>query len=196
MRCYRLPLKLIARGTWADITHAAKAVLPPIGLHADNNGKAFPGIRVIQKLSGCADAHTVHSGIHSLISHKCLVKEKEGRHNVYYLINNAIWQGGSYFPMNENFFLYGTWAELFRCEKAVFGVLCVKASILNPDMPPELEMQRNDNDIEVFSFGIIQPMKFRKLAGVSRWSWYKGLRGLDKKNLIATKENNQYVVYK
>lgn len=138
-RVYRLPLKLVTWGGWRKINHPARAILPVIGLHADKSGKSFPGIKLISKLSGYKDLRRVRQGICSLIKAGFLKREKEGRHNVYYLVNDAIWLGGSYFPMNEYLFIKGWWAKLLSCEKAVFVVLAVKGAIADPDTPVEFD---------------------------------------------------------
>lgn len=195
MRKYRLPLKLVTWGSWRKINHSARAVLPVIGLHADKNGKSFPGIKVIIKMSGCQKAHTVHKGLKCLINNKLLRKEKEGRHNVYYLINDAIWMGGSFFPMTEYLFSEGWWAKLLPCEKAVFVVLAIKGAIENPDVPEEFTDEALDEKIH--SHGIIQPTKWLRLAGVkSNKSWYNALSGLCEKRWIGITKNNEYVIYR
>lgn len=193
-RCYRLPLKLVTWGSWRKISHSARAILPVIGLHADRSGKSFPGVETIMKMSGCHKAETVELGLSSLIENELLTKKKQGRHNVYNICNDAICKGGSYFPMSEYFFTEGWWAKLFPCEKAVFVVLAVKGAIENPDVPEEFEVEALEEKIH--SHGIIQPVKWLRLAGISRQSWYNALSGLCKKNWIGTTKNNEYVVYR
>lgn len=193
-RCYRLPLKLVTWGSWRKINHSARAILPVLGLHADRSGKSFPGIETIMKMSGCQKARTVRKGLKCLISNKLLTKEKEGRHNVYYLANQAIRMGGSYFPMNEYLFTEGWWAKLLPCEKAVFVVLAVKGAIENPDIPEEFEIEAEEDKIH--SHGVIQPAKWLRLTGITKPSWYTALYGLNEKHWIGVAENNGYVIYK
>jgi len=118
------------------------------------------------KMSGCQKAHTVHKGLECLIENKLLSREREGRHNVYNLNKDAIWKGGSYFPMSEYFFTEGWWAKLLPCEKAVFVVLAVKGAIENPDVPEEFIQQAEEEKIQ--SHGIIQPTKWLRLAGITK----------------------------
>ena len=141
-------------------------------------------------MSGCQKPHTVHRGLDCLIANNLLKREKEGRHNVYYLLNQAIWLGGSYFPMAEYLFSEGWWAKLFPCEKAVFVVLAVKGAIADPDVPEEFEEE------EIHSHGVIQPAKWLRLAGVSRQSWYNALSGLCEKHWIGMTENKEYAIYR
>ena len=193
-RVYRLPLKLVTWGGWRKINHPARAILPVIGLHADKDGRSFPGIKLISKFSGYKDLRRVRQGICSLIKAGLLKKEKEGRHNVYYLANQAIRMGGSYFPMNEYLFTEGWWAKLLPCEKAVFVVLAVKGVIENPDIPEEFEIEAEEDKIH--SHGVIQPAKWLRLTGITKPSWYTALYGLNEKHWIGVAENNGYVIYK
>jgi hypothetical protein len=62
-RIYRLPLRLIIQEKWLRISHAAKAVLPAIAIYADDNGEAFPGIKVIRQVSGCIRPETARAEI-------------------------------------------------------------------------------------------------------------------------------------
>lgn len=146
------------------------------------------------KMAGFNKRDPVHTGLRSLLHNELLTREKKGRHNVYYLINNAIWMGGSYFPMTEYRFTKGWWADLLPCEKAVFIVLAVKGVIKNPDVP--LEFTKEALDDKIHSHGIIQPTKWLRLAGVTKQSWYNALSGLCEKNWIGTTKNSQYVIYK
>lgn len=193
-RCYFIPLKLVSWGGWRKISHSARAILPVIGLHADKSGRSFPGIKLISKLSGIHKAHNVHKGLKSLIENELLVKEKEGRRNVYYLANQAIVMGGSYFPMAEYLFEEDWWAKLLPCEKAIFVVLAVKASIDDPDVPDEFNEEFEEG--KVHAHGVLQPTKWTRLAGISKPSWYSGLYGLNEKHWIGLTENNEYIIYK
>lgn len=194
-REYHLPLKLVTWGSWRKINDSARAILPVIGMHADKTGKSFPGIeKIITKMSGCLDPETVQKGLKCLITNKLLTKEKLGHHNVYYLKNDAIGMGGSFFPMSEYRFTKGWWAKLLPCEKAVFVVLAVKAAIENPDVPEEF-IEEAEKEI-IHSHGIIQPTKWQKLAGITKPSWYTALSGLCEKRWIGMTENNEYVIYR
>jgi len=189
-RCYNIPLKLVSRSYWRRINHPARAILPVLGLHADDNGKCWPGIKLISKLSGYTNFRHIRSGINSLKETGLLVKEKEGRKNIYYLTDKALCMGGSYFPMKEYLFIKNWWGKLLPSEKAVFIVLAVKGAIADPDIPPEFDEE------EVHAHGTIQPIKWLKLTGISRQSWYNALYGLNHKHWIGLAEYNAYVIYK
>jgi len=179
---------LITQGKWLRISHSAKAVLPAIGIHVDNNSIAFPGMKIIRQLSGCIRPETARGGIYSLIEWDLIEKKRQGRHNIYYLKPPAIYQGGSYYPMSEEFIKY-TWIGMSYIEKAVFGVLAVKATINRPEL-----ISAGDSDI--FGAGYIQKRKFTRLAGVSFPSWDIAINGLILKEIITFDEENDYTVYK
>ena len=185
---YRIPLKLFNSGNWANLTPPARAILPVIGVYANEIGRAWPGIKLISKLSGYKDPRRVRQGIRSLTKAGLIEKEKVGRHNEYYLKGNAIWLGHSYFPIYKDVIEEGYWADLLPCEKAVFFVLATKASISNPEV-------ENAGDPLVHSIGTLKVAKWTRLSGVSRPSFYKGIYGLVNKNWINFYEENQYVVY-
>ncbi len=203
-RIYRLPLRLITQGKWRAISHAAQAILPAIGLYADkDDGKAFPGIKIIQKLSGCRTKATVIVGIRSLIKMDLIDKVREGRRNIYFLKPPAILKiRGSYYPMSEEF-IKTEWINMSYIEKAVFGVLAVKAAIQNPDwpdipltsdLPPWAQRFVEFGDDEnVFGHGIIQREKWTRLAGVSRQSWVRAIQGLIDKGKIVVTGKIEYI---
>lgn len=187
-RIYRLPLRLITQGKWLRITHSAKAILPILGVHADwHTGISFPGVKLIQELSGIKHRDTIREAIRSLIDLDLLEKNKEGRRNVYILKPPAIWTGASYYPMSEEFILT-EWITLSYVEKAVFGVLAVKAVINDPDVP--------EDDQDVFGKGEIQKKKWIRLAGIARRSWNEAIEGLIEKGQIVLSEEIDYIVYK
>lgn len=207
LRTYFLPLLLITRHQWARMSHAAKAILPAIGVHADDNGKAWPGMKLIRQLSGCIRSETVRAGIRSLIETHLLEKTREGRHNVYYLKPPAITVGKSYYPMSEEF-IKTEWRSLSYIEKAVFGVLAVKAGRQNPDWP-DIDPEQYDNlpawasrvadfgdDEDVFGHAIIQKRKWIRLAGIARSKWDIAIKGLIEKGQIVLSEENHYVIHK
>lgn len=170
------------------ISHSAKAVLPAIGIHVDNNSIAFPGMKIIRQLSGCIRPETARGGICSLIEWDLIEKERQGRHNVYYLKSPAIHQGGSYYPMSEEF-IESTWTGMSYIEKAVFGVLAVKATINRPELTTV-------GDQDIFGAGYIQKRKWTRLAGIARSKWEKAINGLIKKEIITFDDENDYTVYK
>lgn len=207
-RIYRLPLRLITQGKWLRITHSAKAILPAIGVHADwHTGISFPGVKVIQELSGIKSRDTIREAIRSLIDLDLLEKTKEGRRNVYVLKPPAIWTGASYYPMSEEFILT-EWTTLSYIEKAVFGVLAVKAVINDPDLPeicletsadlpPWVHRLTEFGDTEkVFGKGLIQKKKWIRLAGISFPYWDIAIRGLVEKGQIVLSGKNDYIVRK
>jgi len=206
-RIYRLPLRLITQGKWLRISHSAKAVLPAIGIHVDDNSIAFPGMKIIRQLSGCIRPETARGGIYSLIEWDLIEKKRQGRHNVYYLKPPAIWSGGSYYPMSEEFIKI-EWRSLSYIEKAVFGVLAVKAGMQNPDWP-EIDPEQYDNlptwalkfaefgnDEGVFGHAIIQKRKWIRLAGISFPSWDTAVKGLFEKGQIVLGEENDYIIHR
>lgn len=206
-RIYRLPLRLITQGKWLRIMHSAKAILPVLGLHADNSGISFPGVKIIQELSGIKSRSTIIEATRSLIDLDLLEKNKEGRRNVYILKPPAIWAGASYYPMSEEFILT-EWITLSYIEKAVFGVLAVKAVINDPDLldisleitansPPWIHRFIEFGDTEnVFGKGLIQKKKWIRLAGIARRSWNEAIEGLIEKSQIVLSEENDYIIRK
>lgn len=205
-RIYRLPLRLITQGKWLRITHSAKAILPVLGLHADDSSICFPGVKLIQKLSGIKSRSTIIEATRSLINLDLIEKNKEGRRNVYILKPPAIWEGASYYPMSEEF-INTEWITLSYIEKAVFGVLAVKAAIENPNvldislrdtnLPPWAKRLTEFGDNKgVFGGGIIQKKKWLRLAGVSFPSWDTAIEGLIEKGQIVLSKENDYIVRK
>lgn len=185
---YRIPLKLFNSGDWANLIPPARAILPVIGVYANDTGRAWPGIKLISRFSGYKDPRRVRQGIRSLIEADLIEKEKVGRHNEYYLKGNAIWLGHSYFPIYKDVIEEGYWAELLPCEKAVFPVLATKASISNPEV-------ESVGDPLVHGIGRLQVAKWTRLSGITRKSFYKGVCGLINKDWINFYEENQYAVY-
>lgn len=206
-RIYRLPLRLISQGKWLRISHTAKAVLPAIAIYADDIGEAFPGMKIIRQLSGCVRPETARAGIRSLVEIGLIQKGREGRHNVYYLKPPAIWTGGSYYPMSEEFINTG-WRSLSSIEKAVFAVLAVKASMQDPDYPdidPDdydnlptwaLKFAEVEDDEGVFGHARIQRKKWERLAGVSHRSWDTAVKRLFEKGQIVLGEENVYMIHR
>lgn len=170
------------------MSHAAKAILPAIGIHADNSSIAYPSIKVISKLSGIKSKTTIIAAISSLISLNLILKHKTGRRNTYILKPPAIYQGGSYYPMTEEF-IRNRWRDLYHIEKAVFGVLAVKATINKPELIIV-------GDPDIFGAGYIQKKQFIRLAGISFPSWDTAIIGLVKKEYIVLEGENEYVIYK
>lgn len=186
---YRIPLRLISSGDWAQISLAAKAVLPVIGVFANRTGIAWPGLKTICRLSGYKKHETVQKGIKSLEQTGLLVKKKRGRHNVYSLVGNAIWRGHSYFPMYKDVIEEGYWAGLLACEKSVFLVLALKATINYPEL-------RYNEDPLVHAMGtLLSKNKYIELSGVSKNSFYNAISGLSDKSWIDLTEENEYTVY-
>ncbi len=170
------------------ISHSAKAILPAIGIHADDSGLAWPSIKWIIKLSGVKSNKTVIEGIRSLIELDLIQKEKKDRHNVYILKPPAIWTGGSYYPMSELFIKY-TWQSMTYIEKAAFAVLAVKATINRPELI-------SVGDPDIFGAGYIQKKQFIRLAGIARSKWDTAIDGLVAKEIITLDDENDYTVYK
>lgn len=189
---YRIPLKLFTSHNWANLTPPARAVLPVIGVYADETGRSFPSQKLIAEQSGYYEIKRMRIGIYCLIEAGLLKKQKVGRHNEYYLKGNAIWLGGSYFPFLKEIIKKGYWANLSPSEKAVFPLLAVKASISNP----ELENYENPH-----AHGIVRvfPKKMLPLAGVSKRAFYYAIQGLVFERWIGSAfldYENEYVVYK
>ena len=74
---------MFASGLAAEIGVHAYAVWNAIKFHADfQTGKAWPGIRRLAELTGCADK-TVQAAIKTLVAKRLLRVEKKGQRNVY-----------------------------------------------------------------------------------------------------------------
>lgn len=170
----------------------ARAVLPVIGVFANQAGEAFPGIKLISKLSGYKRYHLIYKAIFTLISMDLVRKEKRrtrrGRHNVYYLTEKATWFGHSYFPFLKSVIEAGYWANLTSCEKAAFGVLATKGSVERA--------KRDSGDPDVHCQGDIYPKKYIPLSGVSKQGFYNGLYGLSHKEWVFLDEGGSYEVYR
>jgi len=134
-------------------------------------------MKLISELSGYSDPKRVRSGIRCLRIWGLVEKGKVGRHNEYYLKGNALWKAGSYFPVYKEIIKKGLWAELLPCEKAVFPVLAVKATINS------WEVDREDNE---HGFGVFWPSTMTRLSGISSNSFYRAIHGLCEKRWIYT----------
>lgn len=193
-RTYWLPLNLVTRGKWRDLINTAKAILPVLGLHADDCGVCWPSRELISELSGIKKLEYVDIGLNCLQGMGLMDKRRRGRKNIYTLKENAIRKSGSYFPMTEGRFTGGWWAKLKPCEKAVFVVLAVKGTIIKLDrfdlFPPEYDSN------EIQCYGYMRPKRWQELTGFCRKSWYNGLAGLTEDGAIRIGPNNQYMLYK
>lgn len=193
---YRLPLRLINSCDWARINLAARVVLPVIGVHANENGEAFPGMALISRLSGYKDPRTVRSGINRLIEVGLLSKKKRKtsrgrRHNVYYLLGNAVWtKGHSYFPIYKDVIEEGYWADLLPSEISVLVTMGVKAARNNPEAEGLREL-----GFPIFGIGRIQRKKMIKLSGISKSSFDYAIGGLIAKEWINFNEEDEYEIY-
>ena len=80
MNDYRLPLLLITRGKWRQMTKtSAKSVLVAIGFCANwHTGICWPGIKLIQEITGIKKRKTVIDATNSLISLDLIEKGKKG----------------------------------------------------------------------------------------------------------------------
>lgn len=188
---YRLPLRLISSGDWARINLAGRVILPVIGVHADEDGIAFPGMLLISKLSGCKDPRTVRSGINSLIKAGLLYKKKnKRRHNVYHILGNAFWKGKrSYFPIYKKIIKRGYWANLSHSEISVLAVMGVKATIDNPKAK-----DIKNRGLPIFGMGKIQRKKMIRLSGISESSFDYAIEGLWGKTWINFNKDD-YEIY-
>ncbi len=193
-RIYRLPLNLVTRGKWRDLINTGKAILPVLGLHADDCGVCWPGRELISKLSGIKKLEYVDRGLNCLLRMGLMDKRKRSGKNIYTLKENAIRKSGSYFPMAEGRFTSGWWAKLKPCEKAVFVVLAVKGTIVNLDSFDLFPSEYDSNEIQCY--GYIRPKRWQELTGFCRKSWYNGLAGLVEDGAIRIGSNNQYMLYK
>ncbi|MBA7516071.1 hypothetical protein ES705_08116 [subsurface metagenome] len=174
---YRLPLKLISSHSWATLGKPARAILPVIGVYANREGKAWPGVRIIAELAGYKDKRRIRLGMEDLIKNRLVIREKLGRHYIYYLTDLAIWKWGrSFFPIyKEAMILSRRWAGLTPCEKSLYIVLGNKAKKNDPEVL----------DSEFHAIGdIYEPEKYIEWAGISRPSFYSAYYSLNHKDLI------------
>ena len=174
---YRLPLKTVNSLDWARIGGPGRAILPVIGVFANDDDIAWPGLGLLSELSGYAHrtgSWSVTAGIQALQEHGLLLKTRCGRRNRYELTNRATWYGHSYFPLYKRVIMAGQWANLTMAEKAVFGVLGCKGSI---------ERARREAE-DSFCIGYVFVWRYALLAGVSRMSFWRGLRGLQSKGWV------------
>ena len=174
----------------------ARAILPPMGLHADDSGKAFPGRDLIQKLSGVKANASFAEGLKRLQELNLLEimkvarPGKQGRSNLYYLKPPAIWES-SYYPMIEDFFITGRWAEFSWGEKATFAVLAVKASLKPSHYPEKFAKFREDPDWK--GCGVIRG-NWYKLAGISRRAWFSSVKNLNHRGEILPLGKGRYLL--
>ena len=176
---YRLPLRLINSHIWANLNYPGRAILPVLGIYADKKGKAWPGVRIIAELAGYSDKRykSIRSGMKDLIKNKLVIREKPGRHYIYYLTDLAICERGrSYLPIyKEAMILSRKWAGLTPSEKSLYPVLGNKAKISDPEVI----------DSEFHAIGNIYKVnKYIEWAGISRRSFNRAYYGLNHKGLI------------
>lgn len=184
---YRMPLKLITSYTWANINQSAKTILPVIGVYANSNGKAWPGVKIIAKLAGYKDSRYryIRAGINNLIKNVLIIKKKEGRHNVYILTDLALWKPGrSFFPIyKETMILNELWAKMTPTEKALYIVLGVKAKINDPKVL----------DSSYHAIGNIDKVcKYIKYSGIAKQSFYTAYKSLCNKGYIEFNQDEKY----
>jgi hypothetical protein len=183
---YRLPLELINSYIWAELNYPARAILPVIGVHIDLRvNRARPGIPLISDLSGYSNLEYVRAGINDLINHNLIVRQKEGRHNVYSLTALSFCKRGrSYFPIYKGAMIISRkWAGLTPSEKSLYLVLGNKAKINDPEVLGS----------EFHAIGdIYEPKKYIEWAGISRRSFKRAYEGLNHKSLIEFWEEDPY----
>ena len=187
---YRLPLKLINSYIWAGLNEPAKAILPVLGVYANKDGKAWPGVKLIAELAGYKDLRRIRLGMNDLIKNKLIIRKKQGRHYNYFLIELAIWKKGrSFFPIYKTMVLSNFWAKLTPSEKSLYIVLGVKAKINDPEaLDSEFHAIGNINKIK----------KYIEWAGISRRSLYNAYYGVNHKHLIEYWEDEdpfKYAIY-
>jgi len=185
---YRIPLKLITSYLWASLNQSAKAILPVKGVHYNKkDGSSWPSIKLIAKLAGYKDPRfrKVRKGINNLIKNVLMTKKKEGRHNVYFLTDLALWKPGrSFFPIyKEAMILNGLWAKMTPTEKALYIVLGEKAKINDPKVL----------DLGYHAIGNIDKVcKYIKYAGISKPSFSTAYKGLCNKGYIEFNQDEKY----
>jgi hypothetical protein len=184
---YRLPLKLINSYTWAGLNDPAKAILPVLGIYANKDGKAWPGVKLIAELAGYKDLRRIRLGMNDLIKNKLIIRKKQGRHYNYFLTDLVIWKKGrSFFPIYKTMILKDIWAKLTPTEKSLYPVLGNKAKINVPEVL----------DSEFHAIGNINKIKkYIEWAGISRWSFYNAYYGLNHKGLIEFGEDEDPYKY-
>ena len=184
---YRLPLRLINSYIWASLIPPAKAILPVLGVFANKDGKAWPGVKLIAKYAGYKDLRYIRSGMKDLIGNKVINRKKQGRHYIYFLTDIAIWKRGrSYFPIYKNMILKGTWAKLTSSEKSLYIVLGEKAKVNDPDITGS----------DLHASGYIKHInKYCKFAGISRWSLEPAYLRLNNCSLINFWEDEDIYTY-
>lgn len=183
---YRLPLRLITSYIWADLSYPGKAILPILGIYADKEGKAWPGVKIIAELAGYKYKRykNIRAGMKDLIKNKLIIREKPGRHYIYYLTDLAICERGrSFFPIyKEAMIISREWAGLTPCEKSLYPVMGNKAKINEP----------NVEDLEFHAVGnIYKPKKYIRWAGISRASFYNAYYSLNHKGLIESLDEGE-----
>ena len=144
-------------------------------MHCNKNGISFPSIKLIAKLSGYKK--DISPGINDLIKNVLIIKKKEGRHNVYFFTDLALWKRGrSFFPIyKETMILNYSWGNLTPTEKALYIVLGVKAKVNDPRVL----------DLGYYAIGNINKVcNYIKYAGISKPSFYKAYEGLCNKGYI------------
>ncbi|MBA7582733.1 hypothetical protein ES708_24670 [subsurface metagenome] len=184
---YRFPLRLITSGIWATLSQPAQAILPVIGVHANEKGIARPGIKTIAKYSGYKSENNqeVYDGIKELELKGLMKIKKVGRHYVYYLSDIARWhRGTSFFPIfKQGMVLNYAWAKRTPSAKALYIVLGLKAKI----------NAARAIDEDCFAIGEVKDIdKYCKWAGISRKSFYRAYAELIKKVFINEDFDRKY----
>lgn len=95
--------------------------------------------------------------------------------------------------MSEEF-LREFWSRLKPGEKAVFGVLAVKARIESRD---DREFPEGfAEDMDWFGAGIMQRKEWIRLAGVDETTWFRAINTLSDKEIILVRGENRYIVHR
>lgn len=184
---YRIPLRLITSGIWANLSSRAQAILPVLGVFANKKGIASPGLRTIAEYSGykSENKQEVINGLKELAVKGLIRITKSGRHYVYYLQDIARWhRGTSFFPIfKKGMVLNYAWAKFTPSEKALYPVLGLKAKI----------NAARAIDEDCFAIGEVRDIeKYYKWAGISRKSFYRAYAGLIKKVFIQEDFDKKY----
>jgi len=173
---------------WAKLPKASKSIFPVIASFCNKDGIAFPGEKIISKLSGRTEK-TIRSGIKKLeegvfIQRYAQATSKPGqKYYIYKLdIKNEMIEKNEAFQFYKSLINSGIWAKLLPVSQSLYPVLRYKGDYTKKS----LKNIKEKFNVETTKFNLCKnDLKlFAEYAGIGKRSVKTALDDLIKYNLI------------
>ncbi len=181
---FRFDRRWIKNMNWARISPAARAVLPVIACHCNDQGVSFPGEDVIAALSG-RTPKTARQGIRDLDGFPGLTWEhyltrrgKRGKRFILELPQKG--ERGRSFFFHRAILDGGNWAELSPAAQAVYPVLRYFSYFDQDEVDDPGESFDDDYRSRGYELCSASKSEVARFAGVSRYALPAAMESLKK----------------